>query len=664
MDRRASSVPKGGLPVSAGRRREWIWVLLAAALAAGLAVTFARAAAPGGTTPVLPLDDPYIYFVYARNTAAGHFLAYNAGDGPSSGATSLLWTLLLAVGFRAGIRGAAAVPWALGLAAACLCGYMLAFALACRRGHLAARPGSRSAVGLAGGMIAAAATVVYGRFAWGSYSGLEVPLSVLAVALFALSLDAESGPAPGVVGALLVIVRPDLGVAAIPAVALWALESALRGRRGRRLLWALLPVVAVALFVLAWRLTTGEPSTNGALVKTLLYAPGATLLGLFHHLAAKVGADAGVLLTVNGRPGMGGLIFAALALPALVLRTGRVLWAFALAGVVLEALAFGNGAGAIQFGRYNLPFLVALELAAALGLTTVCAGLRAPFWPLSLAGLVLAGTTLPVAVRNYARDSTEIRGQQIAAASYIAQQLPADALVMLNDAGAMNYFGGHYTLDIEGLGSNGFALPMRAGTGAVYEHLLDYLAARPTLAARPLYFLVYPGWFPGLQAAFGTCPAQFTVPHPQILGGPTSILCHAALAPAPAGLRVADLAQDRAYDYTAQPPGHTWLLRLPGAGGQPTVGAGRTVVGNESFTLAVQPHRALVLTTVTTELAAVAVTVQADGRAVGVWDWPASPGQWETLTFTVPASAIPGRALRLTLAGPRRLSSLYQWAEG
>ena len=53
---------------------------------------------------ILPLDDTYIYLQYARNLAHGHFMQFNAGDPPTSGATSFLYPILLAAGYLIGFR--------------------------------------------------------------------------------------------------------------------------------------------------------------------------------------------------------------------------------------------------------------------------------------------------------------------------------------------------------------------------------------------------------------------------------------------------------------------------------------------------------------------------------------------------------------------------------
>src|SRR5215475_3677802 len=67
--------------------------------------------ASGGPTPVMPLDDTYIHFQYARVLAEGHPLQYNPGQPPTSGATSLLYPLVLAVGYVLGFQGERLAWW-------------------------------------------------------------------------------------------------------------------------------------------------------------------------------------------------------------------------------------------------------------------------------------------------------------------------------------------------------------------------------------------------------------------------------------------------------------------------------------------------------------------------------------------------------------------------
>ena len=66
---------------------------------------------------LMPLDDTYIHFQYARQMAQGHPLVYHDDDPATSGGTSLIYPPLLAVGDVLGFNGWALAYWALALGA-------------------------------------------------------------------------------------------------------------------------------------------------------------------------------------------------------------------------------------------------------------------------------------------------------------------------------------------------------------------------------------------------------------------------------------------------------------------------------------------------------------------------------------------------------------------
>lgn len=55
--------------------------------------------------PALPLDDSFIHFVYARSFAEGAPFRFGLAEGASTGATSLLWPILLAPFHAIGLHG-------------------------------------------------------------------------------------------------------------------------------------------------------------------------------------------------------------------------------------------------------------------------------------------------------------------------------------------------------------------------------------------------------------------------------------------------------------------------------------------------------------------------------------------------------------------------------
>src|SRR5687767_12348173 len=88
-----------------------------AVLVVGMLASFWWPAARAAGGFPAPLDDVYIYFDFARSTAEGCFLCWTRETGYSSGATSPLYALVLALGFGAGFRGMA-LGWFAALVAA------------------------------------------------------------------------------------------------------------------------------------------------------------------------------------------------------------------------------------------------------------------------------------------------------------------------------------------------------------------------------------------------------------------------------------------------------------------------------------------------------------------------------------------------------------------
>src|SRR5690349_16629797 len=62
---------------------------------------------------LMPLDDVYIHFQYARQMALGHPYQYNLSDPPTSGATSFIYPYLLAFGYLIGFQGLWLGLWAM-----------------------------------------------------------------------------------------------------------------------------------------------------------------------------------------------------------------------------------------------------------------------------------------------------------------------------------------------------------------------------------------------------------------------------------------------------------------------------------------------------------------------------------------------------------------------
>ncbi|MBN1965991.1 MAG: hypothetical protein JW910_15185, partial [Anaerolineae bacterium] len=254
--------------------------VLAAALALLSGFLFVQydAVSPDGS-PALPLDDAYIHLQYGWQAAQGEFLQYNPGDAPTTGATSLLYMLVLAAGFAAGITHEAmpAVTVGAGMIAFAIAAALLADLarraadLACERELTpvdAPPPLFPSwAVGLlAGGLFAGS-----GWMAWAFCSGMETGLLITLVIAVLWAFTADLPALVALLGGLAVLTRPE---ALILALALWGAAWRVRHWadthtiRRVRLLWLSLPVLAAAIPFGINLIYTGTLSASGLQAKS------------------------------------------------------------------------------------------------------------------------------------------------------------------------------------------------------------------------------------------------------------------------------------------------------------------------------------------------------------------------------------------------------------
>jgi hypothetical protein len=151
-----------------------------------------------------------------------------------------------------------------------------------------------------------------------------------------------------------------------------------------------------------------------------------------------------------------------------------------------------------------------------------------------------------------------VQGQQVALGRWVAENLPKDARVGVNDTGAIAYFGGRRTFDVVGLTTEGEARYWAAGAGSRFEHYERLLPEQ-----RPTHFIVYPQWML-CPPVIGRELTSATVMEQSILGGPTMIAYEARWDTVGSGARpraepeglelvdeldVADLESEQAHRY-------------------------------------------------------------------------------------------------------------------
>jgi hypothetical protein len=637
-----------------------------------------------------PLDDTFIHLQYARQIGQGQWLSYNDGDRPTSGASSLLYVVVLGGAHFVGFSGHKLLAFAIilgaGLLVLCtLLGYRLALRLA----------GERRAGLWSGALIA-----TNGAFVWGATSGMEVALvSVLILATlvaFESELCTRRFVLTPLVGALCALSRPEgliFGVVITAAVVFELLreltkspQQSSRGTTMAMVLYALLPLgVGVGQYIF-YKIATGSTVQNGVVAKSLLYEPifypTEFVDAVFQNLTKLS------LLVLTGlEPGNylfpGTILFFVLGTLYLAFKDSRHR-TFAVASGTALVLAMSStamlGLPGVPWGwhhyRYLLPFFPPVLVLAVVGFYSLRT-LQAKSWlPEALAGfaLVCSLVGLPVWAATTGGNSLQINEQQISIAYWIRENLPPGARVGINDAGAIRYFGAHPTVDLIGLTTNGLALPTRNGVGSLYEALEKMPEEK-----RPDYFAIYPTWFPGFDGS-GVLDqeiASFSLSsRPEvagIVGGSEVVVSRADWSLAQSGhtfrgqgslkdsLDVADLASEKEHDYHIDMPliglqPANLLRRERSPEGEMIIDGGRALQGAEQFTIrGLSPKRPVEVLMRTTS-APFALQVQADGEDLGQWIFQpsASRSGWQEATFRIPAQQVRSGSLRVRLSAPQQ----------
>ena len=620
----------------------------------------------------LPLDDSFIYFQYARQAAQGHFLEYNTGAEPTAGATSLLHTLLLVPGFWLGLDGMGIALYALALGAVWLgLSAWLLLLLGRRLG------GSFSGWG------GALMFLLCGPLLWGYYSGMAIGLFAFSILLTLYLYLAGDRRAP-LAAALLALARPEGIALVLLLLALVAYRRALNWQWG----------VPLGMYVLqallrAWG--TGEAGASGVEAKWRFAEPHGSLPeqiravffdfaefvkgiltgSLGHQTSANLYAYDGNYRRMVFAPFIALFFLAELSyrlwseLSARKLGVAALGGAWFVGGVLLTCTLVEYDA---HFNRYQQPFLPLYILFAALGLgrldaaggewgSKLARGLACFF---GLWGLMSVGF-FAVA---YGENCSDIRNQQVEMARFIDAELPPDARIAVNDAGALRYFSRRQTIDLVGLTTAGNSAPWRHGSGSLFERL----EAMPP-DQRPQYFAIFPNWFNFPEGIFLQPLHRIRVFEPSIIDA-EKVLYQANWAASLSGeairnrtlleegwrvvdkVDVADLESERRHGYQSKVwvPGSgeaNLLLALSAADAPQAVyiDGGRTVTGGERMEVALKAGQPATVIMRTVTGIAQHFAVFANGKKIANVELPGGRGrQWlELAVGQIAASDVSGR---------------------
>jgi hypothetical protein len=628
-----------------------------------------------GGAPAAPLDDAFIHFQYARSFAELTPLVYSPGAAATPGATSLIWPLFFAPFQALGMRGESII-WL-----AWLLGWVALGALAHETMRLAEGITRRDTA------VAAAAMVLgFGGYAWFAASAMEVvPLAWLLMRVARRA--AEWGESDlganrarraelALLGLLAPLLRPEAALATLIAALALGLFP-----RGARRVGALVPLAGLLLPSAVNWVLTGQATSTTALVKWLPFSPyhqgGALFAAVGDNLELLFGTLLDGRLWSAAFVPRGGRYLAWAALPALLALAfvRRVTWR----GGLTLAIALGMLVPATYDSflwnrlRYLWPFAAAWFVALAAladGAGLVLARLRPRWAPLRLviAGVFVGAfaTHLPYAIDDVALSADAIRRQQASLGRWAAAELPEQALIGVNDTGAIAYFSGRRIFDVVGLTTRGEARYWAAGAGSRFEH---YERLEP--AERPTHFIVYEEWF-ALPPLLGELMTERVV-DATILGGRRmvahladyGVLGSGALpASAPGAtlideLDVADLESEAAHGYQLFSATQADNLLGEGWHGERAIADGaRRRRSRDQFELEAAPGGWLVARVGSATAGELSVLV--DGVTVGVLELDGSA--WQEITLELPSTIAAGRRRFEITARAVPFTAMHYWS--
>jgi hypothetical protein len=424
--------------------------------------------------PGFPLDDSWIHQTYARQLGLYGEWAFLPGQ-PSAGSTAPVWSALLAIGYWLGL---APYLWTY------LLGWLCQSGLAILGWRIAREAGSGWA--LAAGVL----LTLEWHLVWAAGSGMETLLMAF-LALMGLGLPVLGWRAwfwLGLLAGGAVWVRPD-GVTLLgPLLMVCWLESATLAEKGKSSLRLLAGFAAGFFPYLAF-----NGALAGAIWPNTYFAKQAEYAVLQQDaFALRFLRQAGVQWIGTGillLPGFVFIIWEALRARRWALVAGG-LWWLGFCGLYAWRLPV-----TYQYGRYVLPALPVFLVWGALGLAQAwqrwSAGgagrILTRAWVFSAAAVLVSFWLL--GARAYARDVAVIETEMAAAARWVAEFTPPQALIAAHDIGAMGYFANRSLLDLAGLISP-----------EVIPFIRDEARLGAYLDARGAAYLVtFPGWYPELS---------------------------------------------------------------------------------------------------------------------------------------------------------------------
>ena len=423
--------------------------------------------------PGFPLDDAWIHQTYARNLAINHKWEYFPGQ-TSSGSTSPLWTLLLAIGYWIKIEP---ITWSYILGLIFLWGIAFIAEISIRKIY----PEYQLKIPWIGILMA-----LEWHHVWAADSGMETPLISLItlVVLLMILKNSREICLEGILVALAIWTRPDGILLLGPMIFAILLKKDPWKEKIRSLGKAGIGFGGLFGAYLAFNLLLSDtpwPNTFYAKQSEFAILYQQPFLFRMINVSLPIITGAGFLL-----------------IPGFIFTTFRffrnkewnriavILWI--LGYIIIYAWRLPVN---YQHGRYMMPIIPVFLFLGILGFIPVIINPIRRIYSILTTSLKLAvGIVLLLfwgqGAKAFRNDVTFINIEMVQTAQWTHDNIPQGDLIAAHDIGALGYFGGHPILDIAGL-----------VTPSVIPFIRDETELRNYLDRNHVeYLIAFPDWYP------------------------------------------------------------------------------------------------------------------------------------------------------------------------
>lgn len=386
--------------------------------------------------PGFPLDDAWTHQTYARNLGLHGVMAFSPGV-PSAGGTSLLWVVILAVGYVLHI------PFYLWT-------YLWGGIFAVLTAFVAALLHRQYFNNFRNSVLVAVLCILEWHLAWAAVSGMEIGLFICLTLLFFLLLARDASPwVLGCLTGLIVLVRPEGVLLAV----IYGSNLLLKYRRETKLI----PIHGAAFAVLflvingpwiAFNLTyANSPFPNTLTAKFMHYGyPWSAWRSLDYLWNVFLYFLDGALILIF--PGALYKLYHSIRSKEL-LHPQPWYWFLALIGIYAVAIPF-----IYDQGRYIMPLIPLVIIYGVEGVSQFLrAALRTSFMRLTIWIVLFAGVVMlwVSGATEYSGAIQMYRQVHMQAAQWIDDHAPQDAAIATHDIGILGYFTNRPIVDMAGL---------------------------------------------------------------------------------------------------------------------------------------------------------------------------------------------------------------------